>query len=797
MNRLNFPSVARDLETLFTAGTLAHQTDSELLDRFLARHDELAFRELVARHGPMVLRICRRFLHDRHDIEDAFQAIFLILVRKARTLTDRTALASWLFGVATRVARRSRQNARRRQLREHALTTEPAARAVARDRDASQELLAILNEEIERLPREQQLAIVVCLCEGHTHLAAARLLHCPLGTLKTRIATARRTLARRLARRGLSPSVVTAVLRPGFSLSRTAIPVHLMRITSQAAAGTLTNPSSLAAITSAPVAALVQEVIKTMLIGRVQTAALFVFALSTVAWTTPALLNARQATPEPKAQIAARPRPPKTDRYGDPLPPGASMRLGTARFRNDRFINHIAYSPNGQTLVTDDTRRLLQLWDPKTGNKLRRIDSGLERTRYFAFSPDGGTIAVVGSQNEERQRSDHHLNVIDFAAGRRIRGTEWIDESGLYRVFCAPDEKTIATVNTDGGFRVWDAATLELLHHERVARNSHFGPIAFSPDPAGHLLAFTRDKTIHLWDPSRFRDVREIRVIGNERVGVRHPVFSPDGAILAANVSGVINDQNYGAFWLWKVSDGTLLHRCTSAKSDQMNGMTFSPDGKTLFGIGSSDQLISFDVATGKELNLLPDARAAVLPLVFSPGGSILTTIAGEQVLHFWDLATGKDRLATPDALSDNARTLQFADGRKTLISTGRSYSDPNEIRFWNLETGLPMKVFTPQVDSLTIIPGGPPRALCVVGGDLIEVRHLQTDKPLAAWGINTPEDELQCQDLAVSRDGSSAIATFRNGSLKRWDTHKRQGASHRPAQTFRGPAERIFGRYR
>jgi RNA polymerase sigma factor (sigma-70 family) len=772
MNGLNVPSVARDLETLFTTGTLADQTDSELLDQFLRHHDEVAFGELVARHGPLVLRICRRSLHDPHDIEDAFQAVFLILVRKARTLTNRSALASWLFGVAIRVARRTRKNTYRRRLREHPLTTEPTDRSHSESQGVSRDLLEILNEEIERLPEKQHLAVILCLCQGHTHQVAARELNCPVGTVKTRIATARRTLTRRLTRRGLTPSVISAILGPGFRLSEVSIPSHLLRSTIQAAAGTLTNPSILTAVTSAPIAALVQEVLKSMLITRIQSAAILVFTLTTIAGTVPALLGARQTTPASRTQDAPQPAPPKTDRYGDPLPPGAAMRLGTIRYRNNRFINHIAYSPYGQVLVTDDRQRLLQLWDPRTGNKLRQIDSGLERIRYFAFSPDGRTIAVVGSQDDqELRRSVYRLNFIDFATGRRARGAGWTDNRDLRRVFYAPDGKTIATANVDGSFRLWDVATLELLHHEKVADNSFFGTIAFSPDPASHLLAFPRDRTIHLWDTSRLREIRVIPVVGEERVGVRDPEFSPDGAILAAQVSGVINDENRGEFWLWKVSDGTLLHRCRSTKSNLMYGMTFSRDGNTLFGIGNEDQVISFDVATGKELILLADARAAALPLVFSPDGSTLTTIAGEQVLHFWDTATGQDRLATPDAHSETVRSLQFDDGGKTLISTSHTPIGHYSIRFWNLETGLPLKAFAQQGAELTMIPGGPPRALFIAAWDTAELRDLQTDKLLAGWGLSAPDDDLQCEGLAVSRDGSSAIATFKDGSLKRWDT--------------------------
>ncbi|MGP0065185.1 MAG: RNA polymerase sigma factor [Isosphaeraceae bacterium] len=118
MDRLRCADLSRDLAALFAVGTLADLGDGQLLDRFLSQRDEPAFAELIARHGPRVLAICRRSLDDPHDIEDAFQATFLVLARKARSLRDRDALSSWLHGVALRVARRARKDALRRHLRE-------------------------------------------------------------------------------------------------------------------------------------------------------------------------------------------------------------------------------------------------------------------------------------------------------------------------------------------------------------------------------------------------------------------------------------------------------------------------------------------------------------------------------------------------------------------------------------------------------------------------------------------------------------------------------------------------------
>src|SRR5262245_31188666 len=128
MTRLKSASLVRDFGALFGAGTLADLGDGLLLERIVARRDEAAFEELIARHGPLVLAICRRWLDDPRDVEDAFQATFLLLVRKAAALRDRSAVSCWLQGVALRVARRARANAARLRLRESPIAGEPPDR---------------------------------------------------------------------------------------------------------------------------------------------------------------------------------------------------------------------------------------------------------------------------------------------------------------------------------------------------------------------------------------------------------------------------------------------------------------------------------------------------------------------------------------------------------------------------------------------------------------------------------------------------------------------------------------------
>jgi RNA polymerase sigma factor (sigma-70 family) len=199
-----------DLGRIFRGETVAGLSEWQLLERYLECRDEAAFEALVARHGPMVLGVCRRMLADRTDVEDAFQATFLVLVRRARQLGPRDAIGPWLYGVAIRVAMRARSEAARRR-RFQPLTAEVAALALDRSTD-SREIGEILDQELSRLPSKYRNPIVLCYLEGQTHEEAARQLKWPIGTVKGRLARARDLLQSRLVRHGLAPAVGTLSL---------------------------------------------------------------------------------------------------------------------------------------------------------------------------------------------------------------------------------------------------------------------------------------------------------------------------------------------------------------------------------------------------------------------------------------------------------------------------------------------------------------------------------------------------------------------------------------------------------
>jgi RNA polymerase sigma factor (sigma-70 family) len=276
------------LEHLQTAG--GGPTDGQLVDRFVATRDEAAFAALLRRHGPMVLGVCRRVLKDPHDADDAFQAAFLVLARKAASVLKRDSVGSWLYQVAYRAALAARAaNARRRSVEKQVQEMPDPEVAPAEAHDWR----PLLDRELSRLAEKYQAAVVLCDLEGRTRKEAARLLGVSEGTLSSRLATARRTLARRLARYGLALS--GGALASALSAEVSArVPAALATSTARAAAGQAAAPAS--------AVVLMQGVMKDMLIQKLKVVA---GALAVVAALGAGGLVYQGAAPE-----AARAAPP-------------------------------------------------------------------------------------------------------------------------------------------------------------------------------------------------------------------------------------------------------------------------------------------------------------------------------------------------------------------------------------------------------------------------------------------------------------------------------------------------------
>jgi RNA polymerase sigma factor (sigma-70 family) len=261
-------AVQRDLRTLFTVGTLGDLTDGQILERFATGdHDvaELALAALIERHGPMVLGVCRGILADPHDAEDAFQATFLVLLKKAPGLWVRDSLGAWLYQVAHRTASCARSAAARRRKHERRSAEMTSPRSVDHEAGTDRERDRVLHEEINRLPDRYRLPIVLCDLEGHTCEAAARSMGCPVGTLKSWRSRGRDRLRSRLVRRGLAPSF--ALLEP--VPPTLSVPHGLMDATVKSAL-CFAKAGGAAGIVSTAVGDLTRGVLNTMFLARLR-----------------------------------------------------------------------------------------------------------------------------------------------------------------------------------------------------------------------------------------------------------------------------------------------------------------------------------------------------------------------------------------------------------------------------------------------------------------------------------------------------------------------------------------------
>jgi RNA polymerase sigma factor (sigma-70 family) len=285
MTAANLSDFLHRLTRGMSAGALAEQSDRQLVEQFLAAPGEAAFEAIVRRHGPMVYRVCWRVLRHEHDVEDAFQATFLVLARQCHTVRKRDSLASWLHGVAHRVALKARARAAAR--RRHERRTPPAGPP---DAATWGEVRTVLDAEIAALPQKWRLPVVLCYLEGHTQEEAADQLGWGKNTLRRRLEEARAALGRRLDRRGVWPAAVASTLLSD-CVAPAALPPRLVSSTVEAVA----RPAAATTAVSAEVAALAEGVLTPVTLTTFRTALAILLAVSSIVMA--AGLPVSRATP--------------------------------------------------------------------------------------------------------------------------------------------------------------------------------------------------------------------------------------------------------------------------------------------------------------------------------------------------------------------------------------------------------------------------------------------------------------------------------------------------------------------
>jgi RNA polymerase sigma factor (sigma-70 family) len=339
-------------------------TDGQLLDDYLARRDGAAFAALVCRHGPMVWGVCRRVLANHHDAEDAFQAAFLVLVRRAAAIASRELVANWLYGVAYQTAVKARASARKRSARERQMEEMPEPGVV--DRDPWPDLRPLLDRELSLLPGRYRVPIVLCDLEGKTRKEAARALGVPEGTVAGRLVRARAMLAKRLARHGLTltGAAVAAMLEQN---AAARVPRTVVSTTTRAASDGAT----------ANVAALTEGVIRTMLLTRLKTTAILAGLLAAVVGLGASAHDGPAPQPPSEKGPAAKADAPEPDYRYCRLAFGPSSKLRTlVRFDGEE----VAIDRDG---------------DGKFDGKDERFKSEKDCKGIILRDPDGKTSYVV------------------------------------------------------------------------------------------------------------------------------------------------------------------------------------------------------------------------------------------------------------------------------------------------------------------------------------------------------------------------------------------------------------------
>jgi RNA polymerase sigma factor (sigma-70 family) len=281
-------------------------TDGQLLECFVSRRETAALETLVQRHAPMVWNVCRRMLHNHHDAEDAFQATFLVLVRKAASIKPRDMVGNWLYGVAHLTAMKARATTAKRRARERQVVDMPEPAET--ERDWGRDLYPILDQQLSRLPDKYRVAIVLCDLEGKTRKEAARHLGCPEGTLAARLARGRGMLAKRLAANGLAVSGGMLAGLLSEQAASAGVPASVMASTMKAvtlvAAGQTTT-----GVISANAVALLEGVLKTMLLNKLKVGTILLLMVAVVAGGMVGLSRQTQAAGGADPPLVVSPKP--------------------------------------------------------------------------------------------------------------------------------------------------------------------------------------------------------------------------------------------------------------------------------------------------------------------------------------------------------------------------------------------------------------------------------------------------------------------------------------------------------
>ncbi|HKB04850.1 MAG TPA: sigma-70 family RNA polymerase sigma factor, partial [Gemmataceae bacterium] len=752
--------------------------DPELLARFVRSRDGAAFAQIVERHGPMVLGVCRRLLGDYQAAEDAFQAAFLALARNAGRVRSPSALATWLYGAAYRVALKSRRTtARVRAAQQRAgnrAPTDPLAEITGR------ELVTAVDEELSRLPDPLRAAVVLCCLEGLSQEEAAKRLGWSPGSVRGRLERGRERLRARLARRG-----ITLAAGAGAVLVGDPAPAVSPRLFAQ----TLELPVNSAV--QPAIARLASAAIPSGTTAKVACTAILALAAGVVVALSTAQTSRAPADPNPSQAGAAKPGP-ATDRFGDPLPAGTMARFGTVRQRHGRALA-VWFAADGKTVQAFGDGPAVRTWNAATGNLLdtkvlpveyrAEIEANFPGTLHMSYSrTQGNAVSADGRVFAARSTDLTRQCFFDLSTGRPIREVKVKKNLAAHTAALSADGSVYAACEyTYGGgedyaVRVYDvrAGSVRTLFQTP----HHLKALYLTPD--GKRLIADRSTVIQgtgveCWD-----------------VATGHRLWARERGFLAAGLS------DDGRTFLGLTIGEDMVHALDAATGARVGGFRLPTNTDfqtwnfpigidsmkvglhgTLLTLTSDAERLVWDTAQGRLLARLPGGYG---PVALAPDGKSLVT-AGES-LQRWNVADGKPQWPDnrADGHSGQVRTVRFsADGRQ-LVSAGCDAS----VRVWDVGTtagrlltrgpahGLP-PVFTP--DGRSVVTRG---ASADGSRPSIEVRDATTGRVRlsmpAADAAEGPRWALP-SEFNVAADGKSVECVLlvsgdseSESVLARWD---------------------------
>ncbi|HWG42285.1 MAG TPA: sigma-70 family RNA polymerase sigma factor [Gemmataceae bacterium] len=723
--------------------------DAVLLNRFVTANDREAFERLIARHGPLVLGTARRLVENTHDAEDVFQAVFLSLVRLAKTIRQGRTLPAWLHKTTCRIAakvRKNRLSGAKEAPPEPCENSDPGAGLVW------QEVRQALDEELQRLPERLRSPLLLCYLSGLSRDEAAKQLGLSLGTLKRRLEEGRKTLRIRLERRGIaSVGLALSVLTPEAL---------------QATVSKLLLDSSLRLIfsTRAVVPATISVLVvssSTAMKGFAMKSILALVAATAVGVGIYAGMG--QADPPKKAEGKKEQAKPaqeeKIVQRDDPLPAGSTMRLGTSRFRQGAGIASMAVSADGKTAFVCDGGRVFggtRVFDLVSGRA--RFALKHDTGEAIALSPDGRTIVT---------KQELHLHIRDSQTGRELRTfalpkkNPW--SAGVVLAF-APDGKAIATISDGKDIHLIDLESGKPIRDFSLENPESDLPsgfrqalgIAFSQD--GKLMAsgsFDNAKGNYfarLWEVETGKELRRF-MHGKRSYGIPSLAFSPDAKTLATRAHD-------GRLRLFDVDTGKERKAFPPDGGGRNPGcVAFSPDGKTVAAAGDSIRL--YDTTTGEERLRLDRKQARCLH--FREQGKTLTA-AVDGAIYRWDTATGKT--LTPTAAGDSIvwQILVSPDGRR-IVTCGEG----GDAHIWDGANGNHLRSLRVSWQrGMTMSPDGRTLAWFVIDGDVkIHLFDLAADRLVERFPAFKGGD----QDLTFTAGGKTLVTVDRReGTVRVWN---------------------------